>query len=103
MWFTPLLQAAELNSFPDWPYTPSLIQLESANRLHNLLADSRTNNLINSVTYSSFPNTLGTTSSVTSSRLATISQSDERVASFNSVRVPVEFSVTRTFSFLRGA
>lgn len=35
MWYTPL-QAAELNSFPDWPYTPAKIQLPTESRLNNL-------------------------------------------------------------------
>lgn len=101
MWYTPL-QAAELNSFPDWPYTPAAVQL---------LIDNKITALISQVPIYLFDQSAIPTSTVVSKPFLQ-EQSSSRVLSAESAarltntttgsRVK-SFQVDRTYSFSRGA
>lgn len=101
MWYTPL-QAAELNSFPDWPYTPAKIQLVSDPKLYQLLNSTPRSSFEQLGTTSTYATTKDYVAANSAARLLSL-VSDDRVSSFSSSDKVKQFQVSRTYSFSRGA
>lgn len=101
MWYTPL-QAAELNSFPDWPYTPAAVQLLIDPKLHQFTNQVPAYSLQYTGTINSYLGTREFLSVPTDNRILTAASAGRILHTTAGTRLNT-FQVTRTYTFLRGA